>query len=197
MLNDIVMAQIAAEDLSGARQTAESITVVRPQVAAYATLANVHVKLGNLPAAQTLALRIGDPVARGDILRQIVSAHCLNGDVEAARAMLPSIEDKQYSAMAFGDVAAARVENDDLPGAFKVVARARRSARNEIYGRISLARRRAVTSPARSRRYSSSTSPWRVRWFKVASAYNVWNARMPPGLEKYWPPRSTGSSKQM
>jgi len=139
VLNDIVVAQIAAEDLAGAKQTAESINAARPQGAAYAAIATVHVKLGNLPAAQTLALRMGDPVSRGDILRQIVSAHCLNGDVEAARAMLPSIEDKQYSAVAFGDVAAARMENDDLPGALQIAARVRRAGRNEVYGRISLA----------------------------------------------------------
>lgn len=139
VLHDIVEAQIAADDLIGAKQTAESITAVRAQGPAYAAIANVHVRLGNLPAAQTLALRIGDPVLRGDVLRQIVSAHCLNGDVEAARAILPSIEDKQYSAMAFGDVAAARVENDDLPGAYQLAARARKGSRNEVYGRIALA----------------------------------------------------------
>jgi tetratricopeptide (TPR) repeat protein len=139
VLHDIVEAQIAADDLIGAKQTAESITAVRSQGPAYAAIANVHVKLGNLPAAHALALRIGDPVARGDILRQIVSAHCLNGDLEAARAMLPGIEDKQYSAMAFGDVAAARVENGDLTGAYEAAARSRRASRNEVYGRIALA----------------------------------------------------------
>jgi hypothetical protein len=139
VLHDIVEAQIAADDLLGAKQTAESITAVRSQGPAYAAIATVHVRVGNLPAAQALALRIGDPVARGDILRQIVSAHCLNGDLEAARAMLPGIEDKQYSAMAFGDVAAARVEKGDLPGAHQVAARSRRASRNEVYGRIALA----------------------------------------------------------
>jgi tetratricopeptide (TPR) repeat protein len=139
VLNDIVLAQIVADDLIGARQTAESINAARPQGPAYAAIANVHVRLGNLQTAQTLALRIGDPVARGDVLRQIVSAHCLNGDVTAARAMLPAIEDKHYSAMAFGDVAAARLENGDLAAALEVAARARRASRNEVYGRIALA----------------------------------------------------------
>lgn len=143
VLHDIVQAQIAAEDLIGAKQTAESIPAVRSQGPAYAAIANVHVRLGNLPAAQALALRIGDPVARGDVLRQVVSAHCLNGDLGAARAMLPSIEDKQYSAMAFGDVAAARAEQDDVPGAYEVAARARRASRNEVYGRIALAQAEA------------------------------------------------------
>ena len=77
------LAQIAADDLIGARQTADSIVAARPQSPAYAAIANVHVRLANLPAAQTLALRIGDPVARGDVLRQIVSAHCLNDDIKA------------------------------------------------------------------------------------------------------------------
>jgi tetratricopeptide (TPR) repeat protein len=143
VLHDIVQAQIAADDLIGAKQTAESITAVRSQGPAYAAIANVHVRLGNLPAAQALALRIGDPVARGDVLRQVVSAHCLNDDLDAARAMLPSIEDKQYSAMAFGDVAAARVENGDVPGAYEVAARARKASRNEVYGRIALAQAEA------------------------------------------------------
>lgn len=139
VLHDIVLAQIAADDLIGAKQTAESIGAARPQGAAYAAIANVHVRVGNLPAAQTLALRMGDPVTRGELLRKIVSAHCLNGDIEAARAILPSIEDKQYSAMAHGDVAAARFEEGDLPGAYAVAARARRAGRNEVYGRIALA----------------------------------------------------------
>lgn len=139
VLHDIVLAQIAADDLIGAKQTAESIDAARPQGAAYAAIANVQVRAGNLPAAQTLALRMGDPVARGDVLRQIVSAHCLNGDVEAARAILPDIEDEHYSAIAYGDVAAARFENGDLPGALAVAARARRANRNEVFGRIALA----------------------------------------------------------
>lgn len=138
VLNDIVQAQIAADDLIGARQTADSITSSRPQAQAYAAIANVHVRLGNLPAAHALALRIGDPVARGDILRQIVSAHCSNGDIEVARAMLPSIEDKEYAAMAFGDVAAARVDNGDVSIALELAARARKASRDEVYGRIAL-----------------------------------------------------------
>ena len=138
-LNEIVLAQIAADDLIGARQTAESINAARPQAKAYAAIATVHVRLGNLPVAQMLALRIGDPVARGDVLRQIVSAHSLNGDIEAARAMLPSIEDKQYAAMAFGDVAVARLDNGDLSGAYEMATRARKASRNEVYGRIALA----------------------------------------------------------
>jgi tetratricopeptide (TPR) repeat protein len=139
VLNDIVLAQIAADDLTGARQTADSIAAARPQSPAYAAIANVHVRLANLPAAQTLALRISDPVARGDVLRQIVSAHCLNDDIKAAKALLPSIEDKQYAAMALGDVAAARVDNGELPAALEVATRARKASRNEVYGRIALA----------------------------------------------------------
>lgn len=139
VLNDIVLAQIAADDLTGARHTADSIVAARPQSPAYAAIANVHVRLGNLPAAQALALRIGDPIARGDVLRQIVGAHCLNDDIKAAKALLPSIEDKQYAAMALGDVAAARVENGEIPAALEVATRARKASRNEVYGRIALA----------------------------------------------------------
>jgi tetratricopeptide (TPR) repeat protein len=138
-LNEIVLAQIAADDLIGAKQTAESINAARPQGRAYAAIANVHVRLGNLPAAQALAVRIADPVARGDVLRQIVSAHSLNGDIEAARAMLPGIEDQQYAAMAFGDVAVARLDNGNLSGAYEMATRARKANRNEVYGRIALA----------------------------------------------------------
>lgn len=138
-LNEIVLAQIAADDLIGARQTAEAISAARPQDRAYSAIATVHVRLGNLPVAQTLALRIGDPIARGDVLRQIVSAHSLNGDIEAARALLPSIEDKQYAAMAFGDVAVARLDDGNLSGAYEMATRARKASRNEVYGRIALA----------------------------------------------------------
>lgn len=139
VLHDIAQAQIAAEDMIGAKQTVEAITVPRPQSAAYAAIANVYIRLGNLPTAQTLALRISDPVARGDVLRQIVSAHCVGGDVDAAKEMLPGIEDKYYSALAYGDVAAARFEQGDLPGALSIAARVRRANRNEVYGRIAFA----------------------------------------------------------
>ncbi|MET0535919.1 MAG: hypothetical protein ABW171_17005 [Steroidobacter sp.] len=139
VLHDIVLAQIAADDPIGARQTAESINVPRPQSAAYAAIASLHIGSGDLPAAQTLALRISEPVARGDLLRQIVTAHCRSGDIEAARAILPGIEDKHYSALAYGDVAAARFEEGDLPGALSIAARAKRANRNEVYGRIALA----------------------------------------------------------
>lgn len=139
VLHDIVLAQIAADDLIGAKLTAESIEAARPQGAAYAVIANVYVRVGNLPAAHQLALRMGDPVDRGEVLRQIVSAHCLNGEVEAARKLLPDIEDDYHSAVAHGDVAAARFENGDLAGALAIASRARRANRNEVFGRIALA----------------------------------------------------------
>jgi tetratricopeptide (TPR) repeat protein len=140
VLNDIVLAQIAAEDLIGAQQTADSITAVRPQSSALAAIADFRIRSDAIPAAQALALRIREPGTRSDVLRQIVAALCGKGEIQAAMQLLPEIDDKYFSAIAQGDVAVALVRKGDITGAHAAAARARRANRDEAYARIALAR---------------------------------------------------------
>lgn len=140
VLHDIVLAQIAAEDLIGAKQTAESITAARPQSSAFAAIAIMQVRSGALPAAQAFVPRIRDKEIRGEVSRQIVAALSAKGDIEAATNMLTDIADPYFSTIAHGDVAVAHVDQGDIAAANAVAARARRGSRNEVYGRIALAR---------------------------------------------------------
>ncbi len=52
VLNDVVLAQIAAEDLVGARETANRIEAKRQQGAALAQIATVELRAGNVAGAQ-------------------------------------------------------------------------------------------------------------------------------------------------
>lgn len=140
VLQDIVLAQIAAEDLIGAKQTAESITAARPQSSAFAAIAIMQVRSGALPAAQAWVPRIRDKEVRSEVSRQIVAALSAKGDIEAATQILPDIDDVYFSTVAHGDVAVAHVDKGDITAANAVAARARRGSRNEVYGRIALAR---------------------------------------------------------
>ena len=140
VLNDIVLAQIAAEDLAGAQKTADSITAERPQSSALAAIASFRIRTGAIPVAQALASRIREPNARGEVLRQIVAVQCSEGEIQAAMKLLPEIDDKYYSAVAHGDVAVALVHKKEVAIAHAVAARARRADRDEVYARISLAR---------------------------------------------------------
>jgi hypothetical protein len=140
VLQDIVLAQIAAEDLIGAKQTAESITAARPQSSAFAAIAIMQVRSGALPAAQAWVPRIRDKEVSSEVSRQIVASLSAKGDIEAAAKILPDIADAYFSTVAHGDVAVAHVDKGDIAAANAVAARARRGSRNEVYGRIALAR---------------------------------------------------------
>ncbi|MGH8176548.1 MAG: hypothetical protein ACREV5_09830 [Steroidobacter sp.] len=140
VLHDIMQAQIAAEDLYGARETASRIEADRPHGAALAFLANLQLRGGDLDAAQATARKIRDVGAQGEALRQIVAVEAARGEVNAARSVLPLIKDSFYQRLARGDVVVEEVRAGNIDRAYELAERARRRDRAEIYGRIALAR---------------------------------------------------------
>ena len=143
VLHDIALAQIAADDLIGAKQTADAIVAVRPQSSVLGTIATIHSRAGDVAAAQALVQRIRDKVARSEAIRQIVVKLSADGDIAAASQLLPTIDDDYYSAVAHGDVAVALVKKGDTAGANAIASKARRASRNEVNARIALARAQA------------------------------------------------------
>src|SRR5262245_10308681 len=73
VLNDVVLAQIAAEDLAGARETANRIEAKRQQGAALVQIATVELRAGNIAGAQQTAEAIREREAKSEILRQLVA----------------------------------------------------------------------------------------------------------------------------
>jgi tetratricopeptide (TPR) repeat protein len=140
VLNDVVLAQIAAEDLIGARETANRIEGKRQQGAALVQIATVQLRAGNVAAAQQTAATIRDPEARSEILRQIVAISAARSDLNAARDMLRDIDDAFYLALAAGDIAVAEVRAGRNDKANAMVGRVRRADRGQVLGRIALAR---------------------------------------------------------
>ncbi|HKS54624.1 MAG TPA: hypothetical protein VJS12_05030 [Steroidobacteraceae bacterium] len=140
VLNDVVLAQIAAEDLIGARETANRIEAKRQQGAALVQIATVQLRAGNIAAAQQTATTIRDDEAKSEILRQIVAISAARGELTAARDMLRDIDDPFYLALAVGDIAVAEVRAGRNDKANAMVSRARRADRGQVLGRIALAR---------------------------------------------------------
>jgi tetratricopeptide (TPR) repeat protein len=140
VLNDVVLAQIAAEDLAGARETANRIEAKRQQGAALAQIATVELRSGNVAGAQQLAAAIREPEAKSEILRQLVAISAASGDLANARDMLRDIDDPFYQALAAGDIAVAEVRMGRNDRADAMAGRVRRADRAQVYGRIALAR---------------------------------------------------------
>jgi len=140
VLNDVVLAQIAADDLAGARQTANRIEAKRQQGAALVQIATVELRAGNVAAAQQIATAIREPQAKSEILRQLVALAAARGDLANARGMLRDIDDPFYEALAAGDIAVAEVRMGRNDRADSLVGRVHREGRAQVYGRIALAR---------------------------------------------------------
>jgi tetratricopeptide (TPR) repeat protein len=140
VLNDIVLAQIAAEDLAGARETANRIEAKRQQGAALVQVATVELRGGNFAGAQQTADAIRDREAKSEILRQLVAIDAARGDLAEARNLLRDIDDPFYQALAAGDIAVAEVRMGHNDRADAMVGRVRRADRAQVYGRIALAR---------------------------------------------------------
>jgi tetratricopeptide (TPR) repeat protein len=140
VLNDVVLAQIAADDLIGARETANRIEARRQQGAALAQIAAVQLRAGNVAGAQQTATLIREPEPKGDVLRQLVAMAASRGDLTAARNMLRDIDDSFALALAAGDIAVAEVRAGRNDAANAMASRARRADRAQVYGRIALAR---------------------------------------------------------
>jgi len=140
VLNDVVLAQIAAEDLIGARETAHRIEAKRQQGAALVQIATVELRAGNVAGAQQTADAIREREAKSEILRQLVAIAAARGDLANARDMLRQIDDPFYQALAAGDIAVAEVRMGRNDRADAMVGRVRRADRAQVYGRIALAR---------------------------------------------------------
>ena len=140
VLNDIVLAQIAAEDLVGARQTAKRIEAKRQQGAALVQIATVELRAGNIAAAQQTAALTREREAKSEILRSLVAIAAAGGELANARDMLRDIDDPFYQALAAGDIAVAEVRAGRNDRAETMVGRVRRADRAQVYGRVALAR---------------------------------------------------------
>jgi tetratricopeptide (TPR) repeat protein len=140
VLNDVVLAQIAAEDLAGARETASRIEAKRQQGAALVQIATVQLRGGNFAGAQQTAAEIRDREAKSEILRQLVAIAAARGELASARDMLREIDDPFYQALAVGDIAVAEVRLGHNDRADAMVGRVRRADRAQVYGRVALAR---------------------------------------------------------
>src|SRR5215208_3812632 len=140
VLNDVVLAQIAAEDVIGARATANRIEAKRQQGAALVQIAMVQLRAGNVAGAQQTAGQIREREAKSEILRQIVAVSAARGDLANARDMLRDIDDTFYLALATGDIAVAEVRAGRNDRADAMIGRVRRADRAPVYGRIALAR---------------------------------------------------------
>ena len=140
VLNDVVLAQIAAEDLAGARQTANRIEAKRQQGAAFVQIATVELRSGNIAAAQQIAAAIREREAKSEILRQLVAISAASGNLANARDLLRDIDDPFYQALAAGDIAVAEVRLGHDDRADAMPGRVRRADRAQVYGRIALAR---------------------------------------------------------
>jgi len=140
VLNDIVLAQIAADDLIGARETANRIDAKRQQGAAFVQIATVQLRGGNIAGAQQTAAAIREQEAKSEILRQIVAISAARGELAGARQMLRDIDEPFYLALAAGDIAVAEVHAGHNDKAEDMVSRVRRADRGQVSGRIALAR---------------------------------------------------------
>jgi tetratricopeptide (TPR) repeat protein len=140
VLNDIVLAQIAADDLVGARQTANRIEAKRQQGAALVQIATVELRAGNSAAAQQTAALIREREAKSEILRALVAIAAASGELSNARDMLRDIDDPFYQALAAGDIAVAEARAGRNDRAEAMVGRVRRADRAQVYGRVALAR---------------------------------------------------------
>lgn len=140
VLNDVVLAQIAAEDFAGARETANRIEAKRQQGAALVQIATVELRSGNVAGAQQIAAAIREREAKSEILRQLVAISAARGDLGEARGMLRDIDDPFYQALAAGDIAVAEVRMGRNDRAEVMAGRVRRADKAQVYGRIALAR---------------------------------------------------------
>jgi hypothetical protein len=135
-LHEIVLVQIAANDLTGARLTAQAIRSERPLSASQAAIAMTQLRGGNVEAAIATAAKIKDDGPAGEVLRQIVAMQSARGDLAAARQTLRQIDDDYYRGVAAADIAATEVRDGALQSALATAASAPRSSRAQAYERI-------------------------------------------------------------
>ncbi len=141
MLNDVVLAQIAAEDLVGARETANRIEAKRQQGAALVQIATVELRAGNIAARSADGcVRSASAKRRARSCGSSSRFRRRAANLANARDMLRDIDDPFYQALAAGDIAVAEVRAGRNDRADAMVGRVRRADRAQVYGRIALAR---------------------------------------------------------
>lgn len=139
VLNEIVLAQIAMDDLESARATAERIRSERPQGAAWLAIAMTQLRSDNLSGAMKTAMRIADDDAADQAWRQIVAVQVSRGDLKAARETVRRIDDDFYRAQAAGDIAVADVRAGELVSAKTMASSVRKAYRSQVSERIAIA----------------------------------------------------------
>lgn len=139
VLHDAALAQVAADDLHGARETAALIKTERPHAALLAALAEVELRRDELNAALTIAGRIRHVPTRSELERQVIAIKASRGEIADARARLRSIRDPLNEALARGDIAVALVRSGQVQAANELASRAPRKHRADVIGRIALA----------------------------------------------------------
>jgi tetratricopeptide (TPR) repeat protein len=97
-------------------------------------------RAGNVAAAQSTARSVREAATAGDLQRQIALRQIADGRLPEARETALHITDDLSSALALGDVAAAKVRTGDIADANALAAHARKRYRAQVYGRIALAR---------------------------------------------------------
>jgi tetratricopeptide (TPR) repeat protein len=139
VLHEIVLAQIAADDLIGARETVDRIQASRPHGAAAAALAHVQIRSNNFAAAQATVAKMRDIGSQGEILRQIAAIQAARGQIDSALETARPIRDAFYQSIAYGDIAVAEIRGGDVRRAQEIASRARRSFRSQAFQRVVLA----------------------------------------------------------
>lgn len=138
VLQEIVLAQIAANDLTGAKQTAQRIRSERPRGAALLEISRMQLRGGNLEAALGTALSIDDHDSAGQALREVVAVQAATGQLTAARQTFKQIEDPFYRGQAAGDIAVADARAGRIPQALSLATSIRKAYRAQVFERVAV-----------------------------------------------------------
>lgn len=139
VLQELVVAHLAANDVIGARQTLDLIRSPRPRAAALSAMARMQLHARNVAAAEATASGIRDTAAAGEVQRQIVTAWLAAGELQQARRVANGIKDDREQALALGEIAAANVHAGDIDAANALSGRARKRYRHLVLGQLALA----------------------------------------------------------
>ncbi|HEX7012608.1 MAG TPA: hypothetical protein VF161_07670 [Steroidobacteraceae bacterium] len=137
-MHDITLAQLAANDVYGAQQTAMQVDARDPRSAALLAVAEARLRRSDLAGARAIAQRLEERDEQGELLRQLVVAHLARGQISAARALLPRIRDAFHHARALADIADLELRSGHPDRALALAKEAKRSERDLVYERLAL-----------------------------------------------------------
>jgi tetratricopeptide (TPR) repeat protein len=132
--HEIVVAQLALDDVIGARTTAATIMAERPQGAAYVLLARRLAHAGSPQSAQSIADAIRDPTATGEIFSELVALKASSSDIQGAWTLQRRIADRHYAATAQAYIAIAEARAGKPDRARATVMKVPRSHRSDAIG---------------------------------------------------------------